>query len=485
MINQILFLFGLYVFGVFFGLLFKRQLPIALIGITGFLWGALFWVVGGMGLLTASIPYTPASMLVYFVILGIGMLVFHVRYQTWRISSRELACLLATAFIFLLVVVLSSHFNLSTISQDSVVLISTGRNIAFRGFSQAVIKELTLRGGYLSLLQSASVFLGDGYLYASQPGFSITFFLANIFLSHRIIYHLVPDKRLTLTLSLMTSLTLFSTYFIVYQFFYINTNMISAVYLFVAASAFWLAMIEENNSWLLFGMLALLGFSLARNEAPLFSLVFLLLVISVGGVSYRVRLISILPFLIFLILWYSYLYYRMGEGTKILNPERTMIIIGSLFVLGLFVLLSEREWIKRLVLPHFPKIMLGALLLILLVMFILKPKPMIDSVYFSIMNMLAYGWWGITWLVFSIVFVISLAGLRVPFEELFFYGISCFFSLLLALSYFRNPYRLGWGDSANRMFTHILPIVVLYVLMKVAQGLSGSALEKRARIKPE
>ena len=88
------------------------------------------------------------------------------------------------------------------------------------------------------------------------------------------------------------------------------------------------------------------------------------------------------------------------------------------------------------------------------------------------LNFFRFGRWGITWFVFSLFLILSVTGPRVAEEEIFLYGISGFFLLLVAIVYFRNPYRIGWYDSANRMSTHVLPIVILYVLMKASEGLS-------------
>jgi len=120
--------------------------------------------------------------------------------------------------------------------------------------------------------------------------------------------------------------------------------------------------------------------------------------------------------------------------------------------------------------------MLGLLLLVLVFMVFQKPEHMMDSITAIIKNMIESGRWGITWIIFILLLVFSLTQPRVPKEELFFYFISSFFSLLLAISYFRAPFRLGWGDSANRMLTHILPIIILYVLMKTTKGLSKNGL---------
>jgi hypothetical protein len=461
-------------FGVYFGLLFKRNLPFVFIVITGYLWGALIWVVGGTLIQILKIPYTAASMASLFVFLVLGISVVHVRNKTWKLSRQESIYLLPFTLCFILVMVLASHYNYSIASPDSAVMIATGRRFAFEGFSSAIIEELSLRGVFLPQLQSASVFLGDDYLFAAQPAFGYTFVLAYFYLSQRILGQLGLSKRQALVFTLLATLTLFTTYFIAFQFFYIHTNLISAAYLFVSISGFWLASVEGNEDWMNVGVLALLGFSLARTEAPLFALLFLILVISAGRVSFRIRFKTILPYLSSLIFWYLYLYWRMGEGTYILNPERTLLVIGSLVALALLVLLSEVKVIMRYLLPHLPRIMLGVLVLLLIFMVIQKPDHFRISIYASIFNILETGEWGLTWLVFTFLFFVSLTGPRVPGEELFFYGILAFFAILLAIVYFRVPYHASWGDSANRMFTHILPIVVLYVLMKATQGLSQS-----------
>jgi len=267
--------------------------------------------------------------------------------NTWQLSRSELTYLLLMAIAFILVLVIASNFNLSIASTDSISLIFLGRRIAYEGLSEAFTHMLTSLGVYLPQLQSASIFLGDDYLYAAQPAFAYTFFLIYFYLSHQVIGKLFSDKRVALALTFLTSLVLFSTYYMVWQVFYIHNNMISAVYLFVAVSTFWLASIEDKSSWMIFALLGLMGFSLARTEAPLFALIFLVIVISFDQFSYRIRLISILPYLFIIILWYLYLFRGMGDGGRILKPERTLVIIGSLVSFGILVVLSELKWIKR------------------------------------------------------------------------------------------------------------------------------------------
>ena len=477
--SQVLFLMGLYGFGVYFGLLFKRQLPVLLIGVSGFLWGALGWVLGGMTLLMLKLPYTAVSMSIVFIVLVSGITLLHFRNKTWRLSLGELITISSVGLVFLLALFLASQYNLSVASTDSIIYIVTGRRIPYEGFSQSVMVELADRGGFLPLLQSASFFLGDGYLSAAQPIFGLSLALIYFYLSHRIFKHVLVDKKLALTLSILSGLVLFSTYLMVFQTFYIHTNLICAVYLYLSVCGFWLALVEEKDSWMILGMLALLGFSLARLESPVFALPFLILLISAGKTPYRIRLTSILPYLISLILWYLYLLRGVGDVDLTLDQTRILAITGSLAACIFLVIFSEVNWIKRWVLPHLPKIMLGVLVLVVAFMVIQKPEHMYTSMKVTLKNVLESGRWGITWVVFLLLFILSVFGSGFLKEGYFFYGISSFLLLLLAISYFRVPYRVGWGDSANRMLIHILPVISLYVIMRGTQDLfrSGDELE--------
>jgi len=53
-------------------------------------------------------------------------------------------------------------------------------------------------------------------------------------------------------------------------------------------------------------------------------------------------------------------------------------------------------------------------------------------------------------------------------------GILAFLLLLLILYYQIYPaHDVGWGDSAHRMITNILPVVFLYDLVKFSRGFNA------------
>lgn len=474
MINQVLFLLGLYTLGVLTGLLFKKHIPVVFICLTGFLWGSLIWVIAGVSFLIVSMPYSALNMLLLAITILIALTIIHIRRGTWRLTRSEITWFVGVMLAFAIVVSVATQYNFSVASYDSIAQIMLGRNIANHGFTESVTRELASWGVFLPLLQSASVFLGDGYLYAAQPAFAFTLLLTFFYLSQRAARQSFSEVRVALALALLATLALASTYFMVFQAFYIHNGLIAATYLFVAIVTFWLALCERNNVWLIFAILALTGYSISRTEAPLFALIFLALVVSTGQISYRVRLAFSLPYLIILVLWYLYLLRIMGAGTDILDPKKTLVIIGSLTAFCILIGLSYYRWVERYFLPILHIFMLGVLLLILMVMFILKPEDMQISMTAIWQNMIINGRWGATWLILLGLLVFGLIQPRFSYERLFSYGIPLFFALLLALGFMRAPYRLGWGDSANRIITHIIPIIFLYTLLKYGHGMHAS-----------
>jgi len=251
--------------------------------------------------------------------------------------------------------------------------------------------------------------------------------------------------------------------------FYIHNNLLSATYLFVAVGTFWLALRERNKAWFVFAVLALTAFSFLRTEALLFALIFLGLLVGTGKLAYRTRLYIVLPFLSVLLLWYLKLLLTIGEGSMILGPGRIVVVLVILVCAMTGVGLSRFHTVERF-LPVLPALILGSLLGILGLMFIQEPVHMYTSLVSVWQNLFFYGWWGATWLIISVLFLFALLQPSFQYERLFSFGIPTFFMLLLTLSFMRFPFHLGWGDSANRMMTHILPIIFFYFLLKYGPG---------------
>ncbi len=63
-----------------------------------------------------------------------------------------------------------------------------------------------------------------------------------------------------------------------------------------------------------------------------------------------------------------------------------------------------------------------------------------------------------------------LVATTVPYQSRLLWGLGAYPVLLLAFAYVRgSAYRVGPGDSANRMLMHIVFVVGLYLIVAVGQ----------------
>lgn len=463
------FLFILYLLGLLIAFPYKRRLPWPFLLLTAPFLGALVWVLASLFFLVTGIPYHWP-----LVLFALG---FFGGYSIWRAVRAKCFFFLSGELKWLAVIsagmgglaVFVHLYNFTIVTPDSFYLLFNGRAFAVEGFSGFLHSQLILRGVFVQLLQSAGVLIGADYLYGLQPFLSLIFGFVFIYMAYRIIRHW---KASFLWVGL-TFVGVFSTYFIIFQMFYLHNNLLSGMYLYITLAAFWLALAEKNINWLEAGLLSLTAFSLLRIEAPLFAVLFLALFISMGYFSRRELIRVIGPYLAAMIAWNGFLLFNMGKGSYILNPAYSLMIIGALVALGVLLLIMDLDWIKKIILPHIVHWISGSLLMVFGTLVAFDPR---FNAYLVVLveDMAWYGAWGWAWFLAGGLLLLCTGLPKFPAEKLFTGSFTAFF-LLLPIVYSRNPvYQLNWGDSANRMLTHIFPLLFLYLLMKLTYGLNGS-----------
>ena len=78
--------------------------------------------------------------------------------------------------------------------------------------------------------------------------------------------------------------------------------------------------------------------------------------------------------------------------------------------------------------------------------------------------MLVDGAWGASLLVLAGVLVVAVLLRRVEHEQVWLFPLLTFVPLSVLLAFLREgAYRVGPGDSLNRMLLHVLPLAVLAV----------------------
>ncbi|MEO0562639.1 MAG: hypothetical protein AAF125_11015, partial [Chloroflexota bacterium] len=130
--------------------------------------------------------------------------------------------------------------------------------------------------------------------------------------------------------------------------------------------------------------------------------------------------------------------------------------------------------IKKHLLPLAFWIALAVFGVVVSIMFVLRPSHMFTSLTNLANNMFGVGslWWGGT-LWFSLLASLLVRRVpRLPHARLIYHTVWLYGLVVLALSFARSPYRVGWGDTGNRVLFQIIPALIFYVMLRVAQFIS-------------
>lgn len=449
---------------------------------TGFLSGGLIWLIGGIIFMIAHIDYTPLSMGLWCGLVIILSLVLHQRRGTWRLSRAEIGQILSVLAGFTVSLVIADVIRFISLSPDSYAHLIMAENLAESRLATAMPTnygsyQLGLWGVFLPMLHSVAFWFGDSFFLTIQPAFAVSLVGTFGYVCHASIKSDYDQYPILRWLPLVAVLLLAATYMIVYQTFYIHNSIVAAAFLFPAVTLLWWAHLEKDAELIYASMLFFLGFAFARTESLLFTIVFLVPALSYCVFPEKVWWRAFLPYTSVLLVWHLWLLLVIRPYTIILSPPLILILIISLVGLQTLPVLFRLSIIKRVLLPRLGTIMLMTMIVLLSVLIVLLPFHMMPSATFSIRNTLLDGvaWWGLSWYFVLLVplFLRNVKSLRYP--AILTMSLFGFFLLVWLMGLPRMPYRLGIGDSANRMFTHVLPIALFYVHMRVAYALREHA----------
>ena len=369
-----------------------------------------------------------------------------------------------TFFIFALITGLLSWFfssvNFSILSYDSYRMIEIGLDIGWDGgLSRSTTSKLAAWGVFIPSIQAIGALLGIDYLYGFQPllvlSFAATWFYFLWLEYDQEGYHIFKISYVGLA-----TLSFFSTYFVFFQAGYIHNSMIAAAYLFLLVSSSKLEIEGKISATTVY--FVALCFSLCRAEGP----IAVLLVFAVWQAHKKIVPRDVVfYFLIFalpVMAWYSYLIIDMGKSGDILTPDRVFIILSILFLYGLGILVtlySEKcctvfKWLGRHI--------ISLLMLSLAMIITFKFENTIESISATYQNMTETGRWGYFWYCTAAAIGLSVFKFkRQPLNLFLLVGLASLL-FIIDISFTRIPYRLGFGDSGNRMLTHVAPLLWFY-----------------------
>lgn len=468
-VSHVLFPSLLYSIGLIPVLVKNRRTPTAFFACTAFAWGALLWVVAFIFCLWLSIPYSPFSVtFIISIVLAVGGLLLRNRF---RLPTRsDLKVIMPAAVVFLLVMLIAHFVDGARASPDSLAQLILADELSTGKLARQTLSEFGYWGPMLAALHAPANWFGYAYFTTLQAAFSITMLGSFGYFCYRGLIWLELSVFQASLAATLATFFLLSSPFVFFQFYYIHNNIAATNYLLIGAGTLWAALTTKTRDFHWMGVIALLGFSLTRTESALFAVIFLTVALSSKRLPQRDWLIILLPYTAFLATWQLWLLFVARPTTHILTQERILIILAVILGFYLVIVLDRIPFFRRTIIHNLHQIMMLAFLLATIAMLFIDPANIFLSLWYATINLFTVGllWWGtVWWIAFAWLLSLRYAS-SLPQERLFVIGIVGFFMFVMVLGFAHGPGRPGWYSSPNRLFLHILPVILLYLTLKSA-----------------
>ena len=368
-----------------------------------------------------------------------------------------------TFFIFALITGLLSWLfssvNFSILSYDSYRMIEIGLDIGWDGgLSRSTTSKLAAWGVFIPSIQAIGALFGIDYLYGFQPllvlSFAATWFYFLWLEYDQKGYHIFKISYVRLA-----TYHFFNLFCFLSGWIYTQQHDCSGI---LIPSGFFIEVRNRGENFCHHCIFCCALFSLCRAEGP----IAVPLVFAVWQAHKKIVPRDVVfYFLIFALpvtAWYSYMIIDMGKSGDILTPDRVFIILSILFLYGLGILVtlySEKcctvfKWLGRHI--------ISLLMLSLAMIITFKFENTIESIFATYQNMTETGRWGYFWYCTAAAIALSVFKFkRQPLNLFLLVGLASLL-FIIDISFTRIPYRLGFGDSGNRMLTHVAPLLWFY-----------------------
>jgi hypothetical protein len=234
--------------------------------------------------------------------------------------------------------------------------------------------------------------------------------------------------------------------------------------------------------------LALAATVTMRPEAAITVLMFVLPFLVDRRIRERAIWLLIGPFAVAVLLWNGIVFpaNAVAADLGVVGPVRGPLFIAAGVVI--LALVRDRAWMDR-VLPVLPTALAALLAAYILASTIRDPDMAWRTVYATFHNViLGSGRWGAFWWVVLPLVILAGRHVRFRYQKLWVTPIALFGLAYVAFAFLRGSnYRVGSGDSGNRILMHIALVAVTYLVIAGAAIVRDSLDEgdERAASPPE
>lgn len=438
--------------------------------VVGFTVGLALYIA--VGTVQAMTPLSSSPVWTMALTGALPILIWTVaRLKGRDVSVAVLPALTVSAGVVAVVLAFRS-FNLLNWSYDSFRYVASGLLLTGDHFDSASTGLVPKRLLSVPLIHAPADLDGEFYLRSITPLIALAVLGMIAWIAWTGLKRTVDRQTLWVAIAVGLLLVVSVNRF-TFHAFYLNGHLLFALLLLALAGASWLLAVDAPVDTRVLHVviaLAIPALIVTRAEAAMVIGPALLPLLLDERISLRTRSLFLAVLGSSVFAWQAFVitaYLRDGLSVPLSAYGPILIGVAALGVIPLL------RW-KLLTTQHVRVLWIaeGALWAMLLVLFLRHSQLLIDSAKATAVNVgSGVGGWGVSLMVLAVLAVAAIAFLAVPGQARLRFAITTFLPLVFLFAYFRDKaYRIGDGDSLNRMWIEILPIVVLYLVIAVSAG---------------
>ena len=433
----------------------------------GFIAGTATFVIIGLFQVVTGLPTTPVLTTVLVVVLPALWWLY--RHLDGHDVFVRLGQAVHTVLTVALLVIVLRGANLVSWHVDSFRYVMTGALLA-DGNYRALVSEnlLTKRLLAVPILHTPATLADEYYLRSLVPLLALSIIGGLVWLY----WHGVKDRVgsvALITFGVMGVALLVTNNRFVFHAFYINGHLFFAAMLLAVAGSAWLLATKRAlpaPALLTLLLVAVPALVVTRPEASIVAGIALLPFVVSGKVALAHRIAALAVLGGSIALWHGFI-------AVILRGESLPFSAMGGLALGVLMLLLIPVLLWR-ALPRWSGLILVSaeilLWLALIALAVRDPAILRTSLRATAENVIfGAGSWGLSLVILAALGAGVLVLLKVQDQVFLRYPLTTFVPLAFLFAYLRDsPYRVGDGDSLNRMLIQVVPLATLYVIVAMA-----------------
>jgi hypothetical protein len=412
------------------------------------------------------LPSWPLLALLGAIVVALLLLTLDVYRRT---MSREWRSLLLASLVASVAVAIQLWLPLRNWSTDSLYYLEFSTQLATDNFSNGYLGEIEKRLLAVPVLHGFAIQLGVGDHLRTIGGL---FALCILFLVWWLLRSRLRGSYRTAAdvagVAAALSLVTFNRF--IFHTFYINSHLFVALIMLMIAGLLWARIVgfelgSSPDGLAIVATLVVPALVVSRAEGGLLALII--------GIGFLTQASGRAPLVYMATAGASIAVWNFGMVLAAMStdvePSRSALLMLALGVAtipaSVVILRMPAAWRSFL-----PFVFEASLWAFLLAMVIRDDEILLKSAQATFVNLAGFeGGWGVTGLIFVGLCVLAIAGYRCREDLILRLAVTTFVPLSFLLAYLREgAYRVGDGDSLNRMWMHLLPIALVFVVQRFA-----------------